>query len=155
MNRLTRDGTAEPVSRGQILRHARGQGNIHFPCSADHEQDWQPYPVDPYSAIRDDHTYIHTYISTICYSRNLGGVIPEVSTKFSLSVEMSRLTRDGTVESVSRDQILMCERVDFPCSADIEQDWQPYPVDPYSYCMCDHTLHGPHAGVIFREHIYG
>ena len=28
-----------------------------FPCSADHEQDWQPYPVDPYSAICDDHTY--------------------------------------------------------------------------------------------------
>ena len=28
-----------------------GQGNIHFPCSADHEQDWQPYPVDPYSAM--------------------------------------------------------------------------------------------------------
>ena len=57
MSRLTRDGTAEPVSRGQILRHARGQGNIHFPCSADHVQDWQPYPVDPYSAICDDHTY--------------------------------------------------------------------------------------------------
>ena len=48
-------------SRDQILRHARGQGNVHFPCSADHEQDWQPYPVDPYSAICDDHTYIHTY----------------------------------------------------------------------------------------------
>ena len=30
MSRLTRDGTAEPVSRDQILRHARGQGNIHF-----------------------------------------------------------------------------------------------------------------------------
>ena len=59
MSRLTRDGTAEPVSRDQILRHARGQGNIHFVCSADHEQDWQPYPVDPYSAICDDHTYIH------------------------------------------------------------------------------------------------
>ena len=58
MSRLTRDGTAEPVSRDQILRHARGQGNIHFPCSADHEQDWQPFPVDPYSAICDDHTYI-------------------------------------------------------------------------------------------------
>ena len=53
-----RDGTAEPVSRNQILRHARGQGSVHFPCSADHEQDWQPYPVDPYSAICDDHTYI-------------------------------------------------------------------------------------------------
>ena len=37
ISRLTRDGTAE-----------RGQGNIHFPCPADHEQDWQPYPVDPY-----------------------------------------------------------------------------------------------------------
>ena len=45
------------------LWHARGQGNIHFPCSADHEQDWQPYPVDPYSGICDDHTYIiHTFI---------------------------------------------------------------------------------------------
>ena len=64
MSRLTRDGTAEPVSRDQIIRHARGQGNIHFPCSADHEQDWQPYPVDPYSAICDDHTYIHTYVRT-------------------------------------------------------------------------------------------
>ena len=61
MSRLTQDGTADLVSRDQILRHARGQGNIDFPCSADHEQDWQPYPVDPYSAICDDHTYIHTY----------------------------------------------------------------------------------------------
>ena len=59
MNRLTRDGTAE---RDQILRHARGQGNVYSPCSADHELDWQPYPVDPYSATCDDHTYIHTYI---------------------------------------------------------------------------------------------
>ena len=42
MSRLTRDGTAEPVSRDQILRYERGQGNIHFLCSADHEQDWQP-----------------------------------------------------------------------------------------------------------------
>ena len=31
MSRLTRDGTAEPVSRDQILRHARRQGNIIFP----------------------------------------------------------------------------------------------------------------------------
>ena len=36
-----------------ILTQAiRGQGNIHFRSSADHEHDWQPYyPVDPYSAI--------------------------------------------------------------------------------------------------------
>ena len=74
MSRLTRDGAAEPVSRGQILRHAaRGQGNIHFDCSADHEQDWQPYPVDPYSAIiRDDHAYIHTFVTSII-DRPLGG----------------------------------------------------------------------------------
>ena len=50
MSRLTRDGTAEPVLQDQILRRERGQGNNHFlPCSADHDQDWQPYPVDPYS----------------------------------------------------------------------------------------------------------
>ena len=62
MSKLTRDGTTEPVSRDQILRHARGQEIIIFPSSADYEQDWQPYPVDPYSAIcdDDDHTYIHT-----------------------------------------------------------------------------------------------
>ena len=31
-------------------------GNIHFSCSADHEQDWQPYPVDLYSYYMCDHT---------------------------------------------------------------------------------------------------
>ena len=61
MSRLTRDGTAEFVSGDQIFRRARGQGNIHFPCSADHEKDWQPYPVDPYSCYMCGHTYIHTY----------------------------------------------------------------------------------------------
>ena len=35
--RVTRDGTAAPVSRDQVLRGERGQGNIHFPCSVDHE----------------------------------------------------------------------------------------------------------------------
>ena len=29
---------------------------IYFPCSADHGQDWQPYPVGPYSATCDGHT---------------------------------------------------------------------------------------------------
>ena len=32
--------------------------NIHFPCSDDHVQDWQPYPVDPYSCYMCDHTYM-------------------------------------------------------------------------------------------------
>ena len=58
MSKLTRDGTAELVSRDQILRRERGQGNMYFPCSADHVQDWQPYPVDTYSCYMCDH--IHT-----------------------------------------------------------------------------------------------
>ena len=67
MSRLTRDGTTKPVSRDQILRRERGQVNIHFPCSADHEQDCQPYPVDPYSCYVCDHfqvpytSYLHQY----------------------------------------------------------------------------------------------
>ena len=74
--------------------------------------------------------------------RNSGG-IPKVSTRFSLSMEMSRLARDGTAETVSRDQILRYKRgqgnINFPCSANHEQDWQPYSVAPYSCYLCDHT----------------
>ena len=62
MSRLRRDGTAESVSRNHILRRERGQGNIHFPCSADHEQDWEPYPVDPYSCFMCDHTYMYVCV---------------------------------------------------------------------------------------------
>ena len=61
MSRVTRSGTGEPVSRDQILRRERGQRKVHFPCSADHEQDWQPYPVDPYSCYMCHHTYIHEF----------------------------------------------------------------------------------------------
>ena len=40
-----------------ILRRERGQGKVNFPCSADHEQDWQTScPVDLYSAICEDYT---------------------------------------------------------------------------------------------------
>ena len=61
MSRLTRDGTAETVSRDQILSREREQENAYFPCSAENEQDWQPSPVDLYSALCDDHTYIPWY----------------------------------------------------------------------------------------------
>ena len=50
------------VSR-ETNSHARARGrqcNIPFSCSADHEQDWEPYPVDPYSATCDGHIYINT-----------------------------------------------------------------------------------------------
>ena len=51
MNRLMWDRTAETVSRNHILRRERGRGIVHFPCSADHEQDSLSYPIDPYSVI--------------------------------------------------------------------------------------------------------
>ena len=79
MSRLTRDGTAEPVSRDQILRRVRVQGNTHSPFSADHEQNWQPYPVGPYPARCDDHiqsVYIAhvncTNISILLYNSIVG-----------------------------------------------------------------------------------
>ena len=56
INRLTWEWNAEPVPQNQILRRERGQRNIHVSCSADHEQDWQPYTVDPYSCYKCDHT---------------------------------------------------------------------------------------------------
>ena len=42
------------------LARPNSQARIHFPCSADHEQDWQPYLVVPYSCYVFDHSYIHT-----------------------------------------------------------------------------------------------
>ena len=85
MSRLTRDGTAEPISRGQILRLERGQRNIYFLCSADHVQDWKLYPVDPYSCYMCDHIHdqqynlvggkptviLDTYIIINCHARTL------------------------------------------------------------------------------------
>ena len=66
MSRLTRDGTAEPVSRDQILRHVREQGDIHFPCSADTSRIG--------NLTRLIHTLlymmtIHIYICTVRYDR--------------------------------------------------------------------------------------
>ena len=33
MSRVTRDRKVESISRDQVLRRERGQGNVHFPCS--------------------------------------------------------------------------------------------------------------------------
>ena len=52
ITRLTRDGSAEPVSRDQILRCERVQGNIHFPFSADHNLTRVTLTL----AIFDEHT---------------------------------------------------------------------------------------------------
>ena len=68
MSRLTRDGTAETVSRDQILRRERGQEKVHFHCSADHVQDGQPYTVDLYSCYMCDHTYVGEKPTVILYT---------------------------------------------------------------------------------------
>ena len=52
---VERDGRtclARPNSR----TGTRNRGKTSFFCSVDHEQHWQPFPVDPYSAISDDHS---------------------------------------------------------------------------------------------------
>ena len=49
----------------EVLRRERGQGISHFPCSADHEQDWQPYRLIHTLAIRDDRTYIPFRLKSI------------------------------------------------------------------------------------------
>ena len=65
--------------------------------------------------------------------RKVGG-IPRVSTTFTLGVENGRgrrgtgrrrLARDTKLSGRERGQ----EKKRFPCSADHELDWQPYPVD--------------------------
>ena len=103
MGRLTRDGTAETVSRDQILRRERGQGNIHFLCSADHEQDWQPYPRFIVTLpICDDHT-------------TNPGVAPKLSKEgsgkcFSGSILCSFVAPDGSQERTRRQTELVLAR---------------------------------------------
>ena len=65
-NDAERDGRtrlARPNSQART-----GQGNMYIPCSADHEQDWQPDPVDPCFDIDDDYfklSHIDTYVICI------------------------------------------------------------------------------------------
>ena len=68
MSRLTRDGTAEPVTRDKFSGGSRDRKKYIFSVSADHEQDWQPYPVDPYSCYVCD----HTSKSIVCFCLYLG-----------------------------------------------------------------------------------
>ena len=47
-----------------------------FPNSADHEQVWQPYAVDPYSAIRVVTMYHHDISSTVIMLRQFDQWVP-------------------------------------------------------------------------------
>ena len=76
MRRLTRDRIDCQTRLARPNPQARTRtGNIIVSCSADHEQDWQPYPVDPYSCYMFSHnigekpnvilyTYINRYAGT-------------------------------------------------------------------------------------------
>ena len=65
MSRLTRDGTAEPVSRDQILRHARGQGNIIFPVQLTTSRIGnRTQLIHTLIYVMTIHTYIGTYCCT-------------------------------------------------------------------------------------------
>ena len=44
------------LARPDSQARTRTGENIYFPCSADHVQNWQSYPVDPFSCYTCDHT---------------------------------------------------------------------------------------------------
>ena len=57
--KLARDRTAEAVLRDQIFRPEREQGNIHFPCSVDHEEVGNQLICTLLYKGWDDYTYMH------------------------------------------------------------------------------------------------
>ena len=68
MSRLTRNGTAEPVSRDQILGREREQGKNTFPFSADDEQDDNLIRLILTLAICHDHTSVYTVYISLFFS---------------------------------------------------------------------------------------
>ena len=64
MSRLTRDGAAEPVSRDQILRHARGHGDIIFVVQLTPSRIGNlTRLIHTLLYVITIHTYIYTYVS--------------------------------------------------------------------------------------------
>ena len=75
MNRLTRDGTAEPVSRDQVLRREPREILI-FSVQLTTSRIGN-FTVDPYSAVSDDHIYTfqpaHIIPIIVCISLTADG----------------------------------------------------------------------------------
>ena len=62
----------------------KGTGKYSFPlCSADHEQNWQSYPVDPYSATCD--MAIHTTPEQSSLLGEASGPLAHCNNRFGLS----------------------------------------------------------------------
>ena len=68
ISRLTRDGTAEPVSRDQILKRKRRQGKKHFQLTTSRIGNLTRLILT--LAIGNDYTYIHTK----CRKERVGSV---------------------------------------------------------------------------------
>ena len=79
-----------------------------------------------------------------------------------MSIEISKLTRDGTAVPVSRYIILGANAPDrakycFPYSADHVQDCSPYPaqlINIYSFYMCDLYIIYMYAYILFATCLY-
>ena len=54
------------LARPNSQARTRTEGNTVFLCSADHVQDWQPYPVGQYSCYMCDHIWTARPDSLIC-----------------------------------------------------------------------------------------
>ena len=53
----TRRGGLTSLARPNSQSRTETGGKNVFPSSADHKQEWQPYPVDVQFAVSDDHTH--------------------------------------------------------------------------------------------------
>ena len=90
MSRLTRDGTAEPVSRAQILRHARGQGNIIFSVQLTTSRIGNlTRLIHTLLYVMTIHTYIHTYDYRLVHFRRTE--VPTIQVKLSKSTAASSI----------------------------------------------------------------
>ena len=64
-------------SRETKFSGANGDREIsNFPCSADHEQDRQPNPIDLSLAVCDNHTHNSSIINTTVVSSPSGWCFP-------------------------------------------------------------------------------
>ena len=134
MSRLTRDGTAEPVSRDQILRHARGQRNIIFPVQLTTSRIGNLtrliHTVLCVMTIHNIYTYILTYrcsytLELYAYTAvNRARMYMSPNTKYT-----------GTwYTNQYKQQYCTSTYIDYALTtdtADHEQVWKPYAIDPY------------------------
>ena len=79
MSRLTRDGTAEPVSRDQILRRKRRQGKTFFPIELTTSRNGNLTRLIPTLAICDDHTYSISSVTNRKKRRRIKRSVPQRS----------------------------------------------------------------------------